>query len=61
MRDSHKLSEKVIELLRDTELRKRLGLKNIRIAQERANWDRNFEKFETIYQELIDRRLERNC
>jgi len=57
--DSHKLTEKVIELLKDEGLRKRFSSENIRIAQERANWDRNFEKFERIYRELIDRRVGR--
>ena len=54
-RDSQKISEKVIELLGSEELRKRFGAENIRIAQERSNWDRNFEKVEGIYQKLIDK------
>ena len=54
-RDSQKISEKVIELLGSEELRKRFGAENIRIAQKRSNWDRNFEKVEGIYQKLIDK------
>lgn len=53
-RDSHKLSEKVAEVLRNEELRKRFSTENIRIAQERANRDRNFGKLEVAYKNLID-------
>lgn len=55
-RDSQQLSEKIIELLENEGLRQKFSASNIRIAQERANWDKNFKTLERIYQGLIDRR-----
>jgi hypothetical protein len=36
----------------DKQLLSRHGLKNIEIATERADWDKNFEKLKVIYKKL---------
>ena len=52
-RDSETLASRIIQLLQDEKLRKKFGNENIRIAKERADWDKNFEKLERIYKKLI--------
>lgn len=51
-RDSTVLAEHIIQLLGDNELRKGMGAYNQKIARERADWERNFDKLEGIYRIL---------
>lgn len=51
-KDSKILAERLIELLRNDDMRKVFGLKNFAIAKERANWDENFMKLVDIYNKL---------
>lgn len=53
------LAERSIELLKSPELRQVMGKRNCRIAQERANWERNFDKLEGIYHRLAARAKQR--
>jgi len=55
--NSHELGERITELLGNPTLRARLGEQNVKIAKERADWDKNFGKLEKIYQHLAKRRL----
>ncbi len=50
------LAGRIIELLRSPELRQIMGKRNYNIAQERANWERNFDKLEWIYQTLASKK-----
>jgi len=47
------LSEKISYLLQNGDLAYKMGKKNFEIAQERANWDKNFKKLEEIYTTLM--------
>lgn len=52
-RDSEILADRIIQLL-DAELtRKKMSERNIQIANERADWEKNFGKLENIYQKLL--------
>lgn len=51
-RDSKILAEKIAALLNDKELQKKMGGKNIEIVKSRANWDKNFEVIEKVYEQL---------
>ena len=53
-RDSKDLSEKIIKLLKNEKLMKKFGKDNLRMARERADWDKNFEKIVHIYEKLIE-------
>ena len=46
------LAKRIVQLLRNPELRQIMGRRNYDIAQERANWERNFDKLEAIYKTL---------
>lgn len=52
-RDSEALAVKILELLQDSSLRQRMSERNIHIARQRADWDRNFAKLEHIYHRLV--------
>lgn len=52
MRNSQFLANRLIELLSNSLLCQKMGNRNYNIAQERANWDRNFDKLEAIYKTL---------
>ncbi len=47
------LAERLLELLDSDALRRRMGVRNLRLARERADWDRNFDKLDGIYATLI--------
>lgn len=47
------LSEKISCLLRNEDLAREMGKRNFEIAQERANWDKNFKQLEEIYVTLM--------
>jgi len=47
------LAERLIELLQDPMKRRKMGQRNLQIAQERADWERNIDILEGIYQCLL--------
>lgn len=51
-KDSKEIAKKITCLLADRDLRRKMGQRNVAVAQERANWNKNFEKLEKIYQYL---------
>ncbi|MFA5771246.1 MAG: glycosyltransferase family 4 protein [Thermoplasmata archaeon] len=52
-KDPHAIFESVCKLLDDEELRKKFGEENLKIAKERADWEKNFAKLEEMYQKLL--------
>jgi glycosyltransferase involved in cell wall biosynthesis len=52
-KDSIIVAKKLVQLLQDETRQKKFGRENIKIAKERADWDKNFEKLERIYKCLI--------
>ncbi|MFC1901633.1 glycosyltransferase family 4 protein [Chloroflexota bacterium] len=55
-RDATSLEKNIVRLLEREDLRKKFGQRNWRITQERAHWDKNFERLEWIYRELAGNR-----
>jgi D-inositol-3-phosphate glycosyltransferase len=51
-RDSEDLAVKTLELLQDQPLREKMSERNLSIARERADWDKNFRKLECMYDML---------
>lgn len=51
-KNSKILAKRLIQLLEDEKLQKEFGNENIKIAKERADWDKNFEELERIYKKL---------
>lgn len=51
-RDPEELAEKIIYLLQNESLQKKMGDLNLKIAKERADWDVNFEKLANMYETL---------
>lgn len=47
------LSNKIICLAESKELRRTMGQRNLKIAKERADWDKNFKKLEHMYELLL--------
>ena len=47
------LAERLIHILADECLRGRMGRENIKIAQKRADWDKNFSVLEGIYEKIV--------
>ncbi|MFC1901639.1 glycosyltransferase family 4 protein [Chloroflexota bacterium] len=54
--DTTSLEQKIVYFLEREDLRENFGKRNWQIAQERANWDINFEKLEGIYRHLAEGR-----
>ena len=52
--DSIDLSKKILDLLRDDSLRKKISEQEKKIAHEIGNWNKNMERMEQI---MLDRRL----
>ena len=52
-KDSVVLSERLVELLGDGDLRQAMGEHNLQLSRERADWDKNFDKLERLYNELV--------
>ena len=52
------VKEALIKLLEDAELRQVFGDRNLRIAKERADWDKNFDQFMRMFEFLLKRRDE---
>jgi glycosyltransferase involved in cell wall biosynthesis len=50
---SERLAEAIITLLQDEQRAQNMGKNNLKIALERADWDRNFAKLEEIYRRLV--------
>ena len=53
--DASVLAEKVIELLKDKVLHDKMGENNYKIAIEKADWNKNFNKLANAYESLIAR------
>lgn len=53
-KDPESLAEKIIFLLQNEEKAKEMGRRNLEIARERADWNKNFKKLEDIYDRLSD-------
>jgi len=54
-KNSDYLAERLIQILADRSLRERMGKENLKIAQKRADWGKNFDILEEIYKELTCR------
>ncbi|OQX22104.1 MAG: hypothetical protein BWK75_01560 [Candidatus Altiarchaeales archaeon A3] len=54
-KDYEALAEKLIMLLKDKEKRKLFGKRNREIIEERGDWDKNMEKVEQLYENLINK------
>lgn len=52
-KSTEQLAEKISYLLQNEDLARQMGKRNFEIAQERANWDKNFRKLEEIYATLM--------
>jgi glycosyltransferase involved in cell wall biosynthesis len=52
-RDSEALAVKILELLRDQPLREKMSERNLSIAREQADWEKNFRKLERMYDMLV--------
>jgi len=59
-RDSVLLANRLVKLLADEELRSTMGAHNVRIARERADWDKNFDVLEDIYHNLVTLKSKRS-
>ncbi len=53
--NSKALAERLIELLKDPTLPRKMGKRNLQIAQERADWEKNIDILEEIYMTLRKR------
>jgi glycosyltransferase involved in cell wall biosynthesis len=51
--DNHQLAEAILELLRDKNLRERLGKEGRRIVEKKYTWERNARKIMEIYEDLL--------
>jgi glycosyltransferase involved in cell wall biosynthesis len=47
------ISEKVLALLNDRVLAEKMGNTNVSIANERADLDKNYPKFDSIYEQMV--------
>lgn len=52
-RDTARLTERIVTLLDNPALREEMRARNRRIAEERADWERNFDVLEEIYERLV--------
>jgi glycosyltransferase involved in cell wall biosynthesis len=52
--NSAALAERIVTLLGNEPLRDQMGTRNLVIAQERADWERNFSILEEIYRGLVN-------
>jgi glycosyltransferase involved in cell wall biosynthesis len=51
-RDSERLAQCIIRLLKNNELQRQMGESNWHIAQTRADWNKNFARVESIYSHM---------
>lgn len=54
--DTDKLSEALIELLDNSELRKLMGRRGKRLVMEKYTWDKVADKMITAYEEILSSR-----
>jgi len=47
------ISEKVLALLNDRALAEKMGKKNVNIVNERADLEKNYQKFDSIYDQIV--------
>ena len=52
-KDGSRLAETLVVLLEDRKLQMEMGERNIQIAGERADWEKNFSILEDIYRSLV--------
>jgi len=52
--NTEKFAEKIITLLRNPDMRKKMGDRNLQIAKDRANWRKNFNELERTYIRLAE-------
>jgi glycosyltransferase involved in cell wall biosynthesis len=52
-RNSEALAAKILELLQDQSLGARMSERNVQIARQRADWDKNFATLERMYHRLV--------
>jgi glycosyltransferase involved in cell wall biosynthesis len=53
-RDPEAMSRALVTLLQDEGTRRKMGERNLAIARDRADWDKNFQKLEQVYRTLRD-------
>lgn len=53
VKNPNSLTEKIVTLLENDELRQMMGERNRAIVEENFNWDKNFEVIEKVYRELV--------
>lgn len=58
-KDSSVLASQLIKLLNNENLQQEMGQRNLQIAKERADWDKNFDILEGIYRDLVNNRKRR--
>ena len=56
--DSNDLGRKILTLLKDELLRKKIGEKEMKIAREIGDWNKNMERIEQLFIEMVKRRLD---
>jgi len=54
-RNVEKIAARILEVLRNEPLARRMGELNLKIASQRADWDKNYATLEGIYRELAIR------
>ena len=53
IQNSKILAKRLLGLLNNKSLRRKMGIRNQKITQEKADWDKNFTKLEELYMELV--------
>ncbi len=48
------VSKRVLTLLKNSNIREEMGQKNLAVAKDKADWDKNVDKLEGIYKSLVD-------
>ena len=52
-RNVAQIAARLIELIRNKGLQREMGMRNLAIARERADWERNFDTLEGIYRHIV--------
>lgn len=53
--DQKLFAEKIVSLLKDQDLREKMGLENVKKVKEKADFRKNFEKLELLYGRLVNK------